>query len=91
MPSAARITGGSELARRRRCSDQEPSFVSEAIAPKRSLILGLGLLVAVLSGVATIAGCAYLQRSPLSLGDLSQRLRLPLVASFSPGLRTAAL
>lgn len=70
---------------------QEPSFVSQAIAPKRSLILGLGLLVSMLSGAATIAGCAYLQRSPLSREDLSQRLRLPLIASFSPGLRTAAV
>lgn len=69
---------------------QTPSFVSQAIAPKRSLILALGAFVSACCGLATIAGCAYLGRGFKSLEDISRRLQLPIAAALKPQWNAAA-
>lgn len=68
---------------------QSPSFVSKAIAPKRSLILALGAFVSLCCGVATIAGCAWIGRRFQSLEDLSRRLQLPVIAALQPQWQAA--
>jgi len=69
---------------------QPASFVTKPIAPKRSLILALGLFVSAISGVATILSLAHLQRHFTSLDEVSERLKLPVVGTLSsPSLRPA--
>jgi uncharacterized protein involved in exopolysaccharide biosynthesis len=68
---------------------QAPSYVSQAIAPKRSMILGLGALVSLFAGAATVAGLAWLRRGFQSVSEVSNRLKLPVVARFSPQMRIA--
>jgi uncharacterized protein involved in exopolysaccharide biosynthesis len=63
---------------------QTPSFVSKAIAPKRSLILALGAVVSAFCGVGTIAAFACLRRRFQSLEDLSRRLQLPVIVTLQP-------
>jgi uncharacterized protein involved in exopolysaccharide biosynthesis len=70
---------------------QAPSFVSKAIAPKRSLILALGAFVSLCCGVATIAGFAWIGRRFQSLEDLSRRLQLPVIAALQPQWQAAAI
>jgi uncharacterized protein involved in exopolysaccharide biosynthesis len=69
---------------------QAPSFVSQAIAPKRSLILALSAFVSFCCGLATIAGFAWIGRRFLSLEDLSARLQLPVIAALQPQWKAAA-
>lgn len=59
---------------------QEPSFISQPIAPKRSLILALGAFVSALCGAGTIVGFAWPSRHCMSLEDLSKQLHLPVIA-----------
>ena len=63
---------------------QDASYVSQAIAPKRSLILALGLFVSAFAGAGTMVACAWLSRGFKSLDDLAGRLKLPVITSLMP-------
>jgi uncharacterized protein involved in exopolysaccharide biosynthesis len=62
---------------------QPATYVSKAIAPKRTLLLALSLLVSAMSGAATVVGLAYGNRHFHSLAEVAHRLRLPVVATLT--------
>jgi polysaccharide biosynthesis protein PslE len=61
---------------------QPATFVGKAVAPKRSLLLALGLIVSVGFGVATIFAFAWLERHFSSVAEITARLRLPVIATL---------
>ncbi len=66
---------------------QNASYVSKAIAPKRSLLLALGLFVSTFAGASTILAFAWLGHGFKSLEQLAGRLQLPVITS----LRTTSM
>jgi uncharacterized protein involved in exopolysaccharide biosynthesis len=70
---------------------QPASYVSKAIAPKRSIIMALALFVSILSGAGTIAGLAYFERQFKSVAEIAERLKLPVVGVIPGGILKPAL
>lgn len=67
---------------------QPASYVSKAVSPKRTMLLGVAAVASILSGAMSILGFAFLERKFRSLFDMAERLQLPVVASF-PALSPA--
>lgn len=60
---------------------QDASFVSKPQGPSKSMVLALGMCVAVFGGLGTALGSEYLDRTLESPTDIRDRLDLPLVAT----------